>query len=84
MLIQLNKLKLMTPKSIISLRKAIGKHLKSARQKKELSSYAVAKMSGISITQLKSIESGNKAYTIDSLLKLQDALNLLFSIDVNF
>jgi transcriptional regulator with XRE-family HTH domain len=54
----------------------IGKFLKNARKKKKLTLYAVAKLSGISIGQLQSVEKANTAYTAETLIKITNALGI--------
>lgn len=49
------------------------------KKKGDKSYYEIAKQSGLSITQLKSIEKG-KQYTVDSLLKLCSALECKLTI----
>lgn len=48
-------------------------------KKGETTYYRIAKLSGLSITQVKSIEKG-KAYTIDSLIRVCEALNCKLDI----
>lgn len=43
--------------------------------------YAVAKLSGLSIEQVQSVESGDKAYTIDTFLKITHALDTYFFLE---
>ena len=57
-------------------RRQIGRFLKNARKKKKLTLYAVAKMSGISIGQLQSVEKANAAYTAETLIKITNALGI--------
>lgn len=52
-----------------SQRAKIGKKLKTKREKLGKSRYQVAKGSTLSITQIKSIETGEKSYTVDSLIE---------------
>lgn len=61
---------------IKSAREVLGHFLKERRISLGLSVYKVAKESGIQIGQVHIVESGEKAYTIDTLLKLSTPLNL--------
>ena len=54
----------------------IGETLKRIREEKELTWYAVAKAAKINIGQLKSVESGSSAYTVDVLIKVCESLDL--------
>lgn len=66
----------MAPKrTILTARHKLGQQLKSLREDKNLSYYAAAKLADLSIAQVKSIENGDKAYTIDSLILILNALN---------
>ena len=66
----------MSDKSSYLSRRQIGKFLKNARKKKKLTLYAVAKMSGISIGQLQSVENAKAAYTAETLIKITNALGI--------
>jgi len=70
----------MKEEKILSERKFFGKELKKKRLREQLTFYAVAKKANIKIAQLRSIEKGSSAYTIDSLIKLTNALKLNFVI----
>lgn len=59
-------------------RQQIGHHVRSARKEKGLSLYALAKQAGVKIDALQSVEAGNKAYTIDTLIKVHEALGMAF------
>lgn len=61
-------------------REKIGKALAAKRKSLKLSRYKVSKNIPLSITQIKSIDTGEKAYTLDSLLIYLSALGL----DVRF
>lgn len=63
---------------ILNARKKIGKRLKRIRDNKKLTYYGVAKLSGLSIEQVQSIENGDKAYTIDSFIKIIRAIDPSF------
>jgi transcriptional regulator with XRE-family HTH domain len=60
---------------IITARQDVGKYLQAVREEKKLTYYAVAKLSDMSIEQVQGIESGDKAYTFDSFLKIIYALD---------
>lgn len=68
-------------KVIITARQNVGQYLQSIREEKELTYYAVAKLAGLSIEQVQSIEAGDKAYTIDSFLKITHALDTYFFME---
>lgn len=59
----------------------IGKKLKNKRLQLNLRMDDVAKQVGITRSTLWSIESGNGHYTIDTLLKLLNVLNMSISLD---
>jgi len=63
---------------VIIARQKVGQYLQSIREEKQLTYYAVAKLAGLSIEQVQSIEAGDKAYTIDSFLKITHALDTYF------
>lgn len=54
----------------------IGRFLKAVREKKKLTLYAVAKLADVSISQVKSVEDSNAAYTADTLAKITHALGV--------
>lgn len=60
---------------LLELRKAFGNSFKKKRLDNNLSKYALGKLSGLSIEQINHIELGDKAYTIDSFLKISYALD---------
>jgi len=66
---------------VIIARKKVGQYLQSIREEKKLTYYAVAKLAGLSIEQVQSIEQGDKAYTIDSFLKITHALDTYFFME---
>jgi len=66
---------------IIIVRQKVGQYLHSIREDKQLTYYAVAKLAGLRIEQVQSIESGDKAYTIDSFLKITHALDTYFFME---
>lgn len=68
--------------NVIKVRKAIGDKIKSRRDTLGWSRYWLSKITGVSETQIKSIENGSASYTIDSLIKLCNALDPI-KIDVN-
>ena len=67
---------------VIRARKTIGNQIKSRRDTLGWSRYWLSKVTGVSETQIKSIEDGSASYTIDSLIKLCNALDPI-KIDVN-
>lgn len=70
----------MNDKVILAARKKIGEHLKNIREEKGLSWYALTQSSGLQYNVIQSIEDGDKAYTIDSFLKLLHGLDLYFFV----
>ena len=54
----------------------VGKFVNMVRRSKELSHYMVGKESGLRPSIVKSIEEGEKAFTLRSLLKVFDVLGL--------
>lgn len=68
-------------KVVIAARKLVGQHLKNIREEKQLSYYAVGKLAGMSIEQIQGVESGEKAYTFDSFLKITHALDCYFFLE---
>lgn len=68
-------------KVVIAARKLVGRHLKNIREEKQLTYYAVGKLAGMSIEQIQGIESGEKAYTFDSFLKITHALDCYFFLE---
>lgn len=57
-------------------RKEIAEVLRDAREAQGLSCYAVAKKSGLSISQVTMLELGDKNYTIDILIKCITGLGM--------
>ncbi len=68
----------MNKQIIITARQHVGLYLRSVRQEKKLTLYAVAKLSGIKQAQLKAIESGSHSYTIDTFMKVIRVLDCYF------
>ena len=66
---------------ILTARQKVGQYLQSIREEKQLTYYAVAKLAGLSIEQVQSIEAGDKSYTIDSFLKITHALDTYFFME---
>jgi transcriptional regulator with XRE-family HTH domain len=56
-------------------KKEIGSLLKKERKAKNLSLYYVSKHSKLAISQVRSIENADKAYTVDSLLAVANVLD---------
>lgn len=63
-------------------RKKIGKHFAAQRKRLNLSRYYIWKNTSLSITQIKSIDEGSKAYTTDSLLIYASKIGIK-KIDLN-
>lgn len=61
-------------------RRKIGEYLKQVRERKDLTKYAVAQISGLQIRIINSIEDGSSSYTMDSFMKLINALGLHLTI----
>ena len=59
-------------------RKVIGKYLADIRAERKQTYYAVMKTSGLTIDQIKGIESGDKNYSIDSFLAYTAAVDCYF------
>ncbi len=59
----------MTPTQLKTIRKRLGKFLNKERERQALTVYMAAKRSDLRDDTVNSIESGEKAYTFDSLLK---------------
>jgi transcriptional regulator with XRE-family HTH domain len=57
-------------------RKKIGEYLSEVRKEKEVSYYRIEKETGLKQQRCKAIENGADNYTIDSLLKLMNILDL--------
>lgn len=68
---------------LITDKKQVGQFIKAAREEKKLTYYAVAKLSGLNIHQVKKIEAGVKGYNFESFLKITNALKLSLFIDKN-
>lgn len=54
----------------------IGKAIKKARKENKISLYAIEQKTRVQHTVVKSIEAGNKSYTIDSLLAVARAVGV--------
>lgn len=59
----------------------IGRIITERRNKLGLKLFDLAKLSGVSSTVIKSIESGNSAYTLDTLEKLTKVFGLEIKIE---
>lgn len=55
-------------------RKEIGTAIKKKRKERQMSYYKLAKLSGVTIQQIKSVETSTKSYTLDTLLSIAFAL----------
>lgn len=64
---------MMTPQEVEARRKEIGLSLKELRTQKGLSWYALAQLTGLNQTVIKSVEEGAAQYTIDTYIKIMDA-----------
>lgn len=62
-------------------RRKVGDYLKSVREEKGLTLYAVAKQAGLAISQVQGIESGSTSYTFDSFLRITHALDCYFFLE---
>lgn len=61
---------------ILTIRRKIGAGIKSERERQGLSPHKLAIASGVHQTNLNQIERGNTGATIDTLVKLSDALKI--------
>lgn len=68
--------------TIPEARKLIGQQIKKQRQELGLSRNAVASRCGLHGNQVKAIEDGSTAYTIDALLRLSHGMGCLFFITI--
>jgi transcriptional regulator with XRE-family HTH domain len=59
-------------------RQLVGQYLREVREGKNMTIYAVEKASGLDLRQIKAIESGESSYTIDSFIRLIQALDVYF------
>ena len=59
-------------------REIIGRYLRDTREEKGISLYRVSKSSGLRFETIKAIESGEKNYSIDSLLAYIGAIDVFF------
>lgn len=62
----------------LNTREVIGRYLRDTREEKGISLYRVSKSSGLRFETIKSIESGEKNYSIDSLLAYIGAIDVYF------
>lgn len=62
-------------------KKKIGIIVKKAREKKTLSYYEINKQAGVQRTVVKSIETGDSSYTIDSLISVGNILGLAVKVE---
>jgi transcriptional regulator with XRE-family HTH domain len=60
----------------MSVKELIGKRIKEARQAKRLSQEALSEKIGMSAKYLSSVERGKENPTLDTLIKLADALEV--------
>lgn len=54
----------------------IGRVIKKARKENKVTLYAIEQKAGVQHTVVKSIEAGNRSYTIDSLLAVAGAVGV--------
>lgn len=54
----------------------LGKRLQELREHNQVSKYAITQKTGLRLEIINSIESGNKAYTVDSLIKYTTACEI--------
>lgn len=59
---------------------SIGRNITDIRKEKGYSYYRIGKLTGLTIGQIQDIESGGKAYTIDSLIKISKGLGIKITI----
>lgn len=69
---------MMQQEIVNTARQLIGKYLKSVRKDKGLTVYAVSKISGLQRAQIQAIEKGDSSYTIDSFIRIIQALDVYF------
>jgi transcriptional regulator with XRE-family HTH domain len=62
-------------------RKKFGEALKKLREERGLTMYAVAKKGGFNRTQVTFVETGDRNYTIDCLMKYCDGCGLSLRIE---
>lgn len=62
------------------MKKEIGKKIKEAREKQNLTLYMVGEKTGSHQNIVRNIEAGETAYSIDSLIKTCDVLGLKLEI----
>lgn len=66
----------MKAKTAEQKRKLVGKVFEAQRKKQKLSRYAISQRVKLTQTQIKSIDTGCKAYTADSLLLYASAIGI--------
>ena len=62
----------------LNTREVIGRYLRDTREEKGISLYRVSKSSGLRFETIKAIESGEKNYSMDSLLAYIGAIDVYF------
>jgi len=69
----------MQNKKVIEIaRQTVGSYLQNLRNEKNISAYKITKETGLTFEQIKSIENGSSAYTIDSFLTYIGAIDCYF------
>lgn len=63
---------------LIQARKLIGAHLRSIREEKGLSTYAITKSHGMRFEAIEAVEQGSSSYTIDTFLTYISAIDCYF------
>ena len=66
------------------MKKEIGKKIKEVREAKGLSQYMVGKKAGIQQCIVRNIEDGVTSYSVDSFLKVLDALDIIIEVNGKF
>lgn len=61
-------------------KKQIGTQIESLRKKQKISRYKVVKDTGLPFSVIKSIDEAKSNYTIDTLIKYTDSINLKIEI----
>lgn len=57
-------------------KKKLGEFLKNRRKSKNISIWKLSQLSGMAIHTIHAVERGDKAYTVDTLMSIMDALDL--------
>lgn len=70
----------MTDEEIIRKREGIGRQIFEARKQKGISSYKLSTLSGVMRYQISNIENGKISVTVDTLIRIANALEADISI----